>query len=363
MSGRLKKLFHRGKHDDDDDGYEHEPEPRTSTSDAGRRSTSRRSVDVPSSPVQTSPYNAASPGRSPQVGGSPLHGQPMPLSPPHQSRDRRSSDVPRSPAMRSERASSLVAAATGIPTAPGQSRDLPRSAAPTPNNHTLELGPMDTDLSKDLQYLTLGGSDRSAALPTRHPYGGDVTRRNVPTGQQYQPIQDRDNVPTVPGTGQYSRGAAERDVEDNRYHPTQVNAAPAPYPRQGDTRGSTAGVPHVDGRPLHPQGPRPQSISRKPVDASPMSSSPVAPLASTSSSQRASVDLPSQTTSLNKPLPAAPVAEPVPQRAVVPEQGIRDPTYLVKDAAIVPHLKNVVNLTTSEDTDVHERWAPGELPL
>jgi len=365
MSGRFKKLFHRNKHDDDDDN-EPEYESRKSTDNAGRRSTSRRSVDVPSSPaLQSSPYAAASPGRSPHVGGSPLHGQAVPLSPSRTSRDnRRSSDVPRSPVMHSDRGQSLVAAATSSPTGPTgptrQSRDLPRGGAPgvsATNNHTLELGPMDTNLSRDLQHLTLGGNNNYTAQPSRGQYDGDITRRNAPGGQPGQPTYGRD-VPVIPSRDQYSEGVAERNLEHNRYISPQANAVPEAYNRQGEMRSSTVAAPYGAAPSVQPNGPRKMSVTRKPVDpTSSISSGAVA----SASPPRASVDVPSQTASLNKPLPAAPPAEPVPQRALVPDQSIQDPAYLLKDKQMAPHLAQVINLSNTEDTDVQEKWAPGKL--
>lgn len=216
---------------------------------------------------------------------------------------------------------------------------------------------MDTNLSRDLQHLTLGGDNRFTTQPSRGQYDGDITRRPVPGGQPGQPAYGRD-LPVIPSKDQYSEAVAERNLEQNRHVSPQTNAAPVAYSQQGEARGSPGVAPYADGVSSHPNGPREMSISRKPVDTtSSISSGPVAPA---SAPPMAPVDIPSQTASLNKPLPAAPPAEPVtvPPRVPVPDQNIQDPIYRLKDKQIAPQLARMIDLTNSEETDVHEKWAP-----
>ena len=153
--------------------------------------------------------------------------------------------------------------------------------------------------------------------------------------------------------GRYSEDIADRNIA----HSDEADRAPAPLKiAKSGTSGVGLGSPVTTNGRLSREDERAGystedqrrgSVSRKAVGTAALDNR--RPLSSETARNGVPQSSPS---SLQKPLPRAPAEDPF--KAVTDGRS-----YLVEDAPEPPSLKGVVDLTNTEDTTVHERWAPG----
>ncbi|KAK5118221.1 hypothetical protein LTR85_008201 [Meristemomyces frigidus] len=246
----------------------------------------------------------------------------------------------------------------------------------------LPLVPHESDLSTDLQHLTM--SDAAG----QQPFSEDVADRNI-NRRKAASIEARRAVfeqpngtttragnakPLVSGAQPYSEDVANWNIVQNGPLSSQQSApAPLNVKKRGsvDPRAENFGTPitpttSADGR----------SLSRKPVVSELRRSSDAVrsgnPLMPTSDAMRSGEagrrSNSIRRSSLHKPLPPAPSDEyendldgdrviskdlPDVHSALGKERG-----YLVRDAEKPVDLTGIVDLRNTEDTTLHETWAP-----
>ncbi|KAK4938013.1 hypothetical protein LTR66_015137, partial [Elasticomyces elasticus] len=225
-------------------------------------------------------------------------------------------------------------------------------------------------------------------------YSEDMADRNFLDGRQGQ-YTARDAVPAAQSSGaglsqplSMRQGRYSEDVADwnivKSSRPTSSDAVPSPLmvkkkdvpetlasgqrPPAAMTANNMMQQYDPSANTL-PTRARDTSISRKQVGSTSTKYSDALnypnPIENRSSNQRASMDR-IKRTSPDKPLPVPPQPEhatastDIVNFEDVPTTIATDKSeWIAKDAAAPLSLKGIVDLTNSEDTTVHERWAPG----
>ncbi|KAK4544943.1 hypothetical protein LTR36_003848 [Oleoguttula mirabilis] len=237
----------------------------------------------------------------------------------------------------------------------------------TYTRHTrLPSVPHESDLSSDLQHLTM--SDPSG----NQPFSEDVADRNI-TKRKAGSVEARRAVFEQANGGVGRASNAKPLVPGLPRHSEDVGQS-APAPLNVQKRGSVDSRAENLGSPVTPTTSADgRSLSRKPVVSNLRRSSDVSRPGTSSGVTRTSVDAARQPnsirrSSLHKPLPPAPSDEyaneidgdrvvkhdlPDVHSALGKERG-----YLVKDVETPVDLRGIVDLRNTEDTSLHERWAP-----
>lgn len=284
-----------------------------------------------------------------------------------------------------------------------RSRSRPAGPRDKPDPRLPEI-PHQQDLSAEIQHSALAELDsparKSSDVVGRAPNGASSKPISLRQGRCSEDVADwnvmQANRPQSPSDVPPPLNVAKAaDATDTR------NAPASTHSRNGNTPPS----PLVDST-------RRSSVSRRAVGAPP--SNPRSSMDSDGTRGSTSLPVRSKRTSVDKPLPIAPRQQPPPrtsnehqprasleqrQRASIerqprapleqqPRSSLERPTrtsleqrpqasleraadmaeskalpnekLLVKDSARPPSLKGVVDLSRSEDTTVHEKWAPGK---
>lgn len=220
----------------------------------------------------------------------------------------------------------------------------------------------ESDLSTDLQHLTVSNA------AGQQPFSEDVADRNIerrkPRAETRKPVSAQPNggmatkgsvKPLVPGGQRYSEDVANWNIVQNE-RPLVGGMQGMPPPLNVKKRSST------ESPPVSP------TLSHKP-DVGDLRRSSGSPTVRARSPKR-SLDAGYRSirrSSLDKPLPSAPsdeyAAEIDGDQAVQHDSNVhsalgRERGYLVKDAKAPIDLKGIVDLRNTEDTTLHERWAP-----
>lgn len=221
-----------------------------------------------------------------------------------------------------------------------------------------------SDLSSDLQHLTL---DNAAG---KHPYSENVADRNIqqrePRANGYLPPNVK---PLVPKFDRFSEDVANWNMVQNEKPTGSLRDLPPPL--KVKKRASMDSRPDSTGYPISPTSSHgSHGLARKPDFPDLRHSSDVARSQSPplpTRNIRRSLEVPgsgSNRLSLDKPLPPRPSMEyarelendPVVRREPGNERHLEAQRALLADKNI--DLTGVVNLSNTEDTTLHERWAP-----
>ncbi|TKA33641.1 hypothetical protein B0A50_00477 [Salinomyces thailandicus] len=205
------------------------------------------------------------------------------------------------------------------PTRNGTGLEIPTQAQNARGQYQLPSVQRESDLSADLQHLTVSGAggvgSRDAYMPTR----------SAPNPPQ------RKAVPAQPNGMARSQGNA---------HPLPPSYVPAPLTVQ---KGTSAGSPMQS--PVSPVGSsKSRSLSRK-ADHRDLRKSPDM---ARSGNEAMAASRSNKRNSLDKPLPPAPSDDF--------EADLDGDRVMSRDYK--PDLTGLVDLTNTEDTTLHERWAP-----
>ncbi|TKA72004.1 hypothetical protein B0A49_04150 [Cryomyces minteri] len=341
MSSKLKKLFHKK-----------EPESPPSSKQASKSSPSS-----PTSPVRATDYGSASQGQPPTIGHRPLGQERSSLQ--DDTIRSRTSTGSRTQGMSQGSPRRASAEPSRVPVPGG----IPSSALGT-GNHARQLPhvPHESDLSTDLQHLTLG-----------QRYSEDVANRNIEVSKRGQ-YQSKDPVSATPGGYQpltLRHGRHSEDVADwnivKSTSPISKEAVPAPLSvSKKDVANTLANSqrPPIPEAPIASGSPRQASISRKPFLKINLESlrDNQAEKRSLDNSPTSLATHDTRGASVNKALPVPPVVPSTKATSrdtpLSSQTGINGGGSMIEEMTAPPSLKGVVDLTNTEDTTVHERWAP-----
>lgn len=239
--------------------------------------------------------------------------------------------------------------------------------------------PQQRDLSSEFENLTFSDANIEDAVGNR-PYSEDVADRNIDsrgldemstgipsTGDMKRSSDDplrslpgarsaartavANAQPSVPKQDRYSEDVAAWDISQGK-KPALSGEHDLPQPLSVN-KSRSAAVPGANRGSAHISG---NTLSRKPEVKDLRRSQEAAPV-STSVGR----------SSLDKSLPAAPVTgleagrgaqEPVKHDSGVESALGRERGYLVKDSEKPVDLSSIIDLRNTEDTTLHERWAP-----
>ncbi|TKA77192.1 hypothetical protein B0A49_01837 [Cryomyces minteri] len=201
-------------------------------------------------------------------------------------------------------------------------------------------------------------------------YSEDVANRNIEDSKRGQ-YQSRDPVSATPGGYQpltLRHGRHSEDVADwnivKSTSPISKEAVPAPLSvSKKDVANTLANSqrPPIPEAPIASGSPRQASISRKPINLESLRGNQ-AEKRSLDSNPTSLATHDTRGASVNKALPVPPVVPSTKATSrdapLSSQTGINGGGSMVEEMTAPPSLKGVVDLTNTEDTTVHERWAP-----
>ncbi|KAK6419460.1 hypothetical protein LTR95_017055 [Oleoguttula sp. CCFEE 5521] len=206
------------------------------------------------------------------------------------------------------------------------------------------------------------GNDQASSSPPLHSRRARDNLRDASLDQE----RSVGSKPVLPQLDPYSGSVADWDLAQNDSTPSMENSHTQVGRQDGsvnDARRGSMGTPI--GRVKSAQDSL-KATTRKPVNGSVdnRNSGEYTPTSPTSPVSRESMDSQKRgvrRSSLHKPLPSIPA-----DKSLEPEHTLgevhsdigKERGYLVKDAPAPVPLDGIVDLSNTEDTTLHERWAP-----